>query len=1334
MERLYLRLFGAFQLRDEGGRTILLPTKKTKALLSYLAFHGGRPHERARLAALLWEDSNEPQARESLRQALSLLRKALSPHHAYALATRSDTVEIESAALLVDAVEFERRVAGADTAGLHDAVQLYHGTFLEGFDLRAPEFEGWLASVRQQLNEKAVDALNRLLSHHAGAGQVERGIAVATRLIALDPLGEHAHRALMQLYCRQGRHAAALAQYRLCSDVLAKELGIEPEAATKALYREIRGQRSRLYDERAAAARERPAEQEPDERKSPMAGAMAVVPEGLERRQMTILACELSGLDVLSSQVDPEDLQPVLAAFRQTCRDIAANFGGLVHTFPGSSMTVCFGYPHADEHGAEQAVRAALALADAAPQVDVGGAAQICARAGIATSPVVIGGLIDGAGSSPALVGEAPRLAVLLQTAAEPGAVVIAETTRDLIGGLFDYEPLDERVSGALGLPPAWRVTGERRDASRFDALRGAGVATFVGRAAELERLLASWRRVGGSTGRVELIGGDAGIGKSRLARVFQERIAHLPHRWLHYQCSPFHTDSPLYPVIRQIERAAGLAPQDGSDRKLDRLERMLTDAGLGASADLAENVPLFAALLSIPASPRYPPLTLNPAQLRRKTLAALLAAIERLALRQPVVMMVEDAHWADASTLEFLDLLAERIRRLPVLALVTHRPEFEAPWTCLDHVGALSLAGLDDGDIRSIVLEMSGGRPLPPEVVAQIVHKTDGVPLFVEELTRTVLESGAVPVRRPGTAGVPPAPPSSVVREGRDGMRIAIPATLRDSLMARLDRLGRAKEIAQTGAVIGREFSQAVLEAVVPAPAQQLTEHLAWLTEAGLLGTRHAAAERSYVFRHALIQDAAYETIGRSRRQNLHAAVAQALLDRYSDAAESQPEILAHHYTEAGMVAEALDFWLKAGRIAAARSAHKEAIARLEKGLAVLKAASFPVCELRRRELTFLAVLGPVSMAVHGYGGTETQSVFERAFQLIDDQTPALEKLHILCGLWNVRFHRAELADALVLAQQCLDFAQASQIGHNLANCLMGQTLSSMGEFAAAQHHFQRVIDNYRVGTSDPASLLFVNEPVLALSYMAWILRARGYLGESETLAQEAIVLARQGSNAISVAAALVGRMFMALHGAPVPEPIAFADDTIAYCKEHELALYEHWTSFIRGALQFRQGDTVAGIETMRAAMAAAGTKHSRQFRPFQLACVGAACGVLGRSDEALMLLDEGLALAEAGGEKQSLSAIHRLRGEALLRLGQSQKARQALDCALETARRQGALIEELRAAMTAVRHAGESDRPEACAALLSVYSRFEEGHSLPDLRAASKLLSLSPADVSPP
>jgi DNA-binding SARP family transcriptional activator len=525
MERPYLRLFGAFQFGNEEGRVFSLATKKTKALLSYLAYHAGQAHQRAKLAALLWEDSGEMQARESLRQSLSLLRKVLSPYYTHALVAQADTVELKSGALFVDTVEFERLVAISDFASLGQAIQLYKGKFLEGFDLRASEFEGWLSSVRQQLNEKAIDALIKLLSHHVAAGNVERGITIATRLLSLDPLQESAHRCLMELYCKQGRYAAALQQYRLCSDVLSSELGVEPETSTKALYQEIREQRNRPREGTIVARRK------PESPKARIKVVEPPYPEAFERRQITILVCDPLGLDELSIQLDPEELPSILAALRQTYGEVVSNFGGRIREFSGSRMTVCFGYPYANEHGAEQAIRAALALSNAVPRLDIDRTWKIRARVGIATSNVVIGDLAGDDGSVQALVGEAPKLATLLQSVAAPGTIVIAEATRQLVGALFEYEALEAGLSASLGLGPAWRVLGERNSLSRFEALRGSGTTAFVGRQVELQRLLNRWQRAKGSSGWIELVGGDAGIGKSRLARAFQETIASEPWR-----------------------------------------------------------------------------------------------------------------------------------------------------------------------------------------------------------------------------------------------------------------------------------------------------------------------------------------------------------------------------------------------------------------------------------------------------------------------------------------------------------------------------------------------------------------------------------------------------------------------------------------------------------------------------------------------------------------------------------------------------------------------------------------------------------------------------------
>jgi DNA-binding SARP family transcriptional activator/tetratricopeptide (TPR) repeat protein len=1302
MAQPILRLFGAFQLELEAGKPVVLPTKKTKALLAFLAYHDKQPYERAKLAALLWADSAETQARESLRQTFSLLRRALSGIHADPLLTLGDTVALKPGVFWIDIVEFEQLAKG-EAADLERAVQLYRGEFLEGFDLRAPEFETWLLSVRQQLNEKVIKALNRLLIHHIDAGNVERGIGTATRILSLDPLQESAHRSLMELYGKQRRFADALRQYRICCEVLSQQLGVEPEAATTTLYRQIREQRNRPRDDDTGLERRKPTQSPSTE------GAPAGVPRMLEGRQITIMACDLFRLDAYSSRLDPEDLQPVLGAYKKTCIDIVSNFGGLVRKFSGDGMTVYFGYPQANEHSAEQAIRAGLALVDAIPRVDTAIAQQAQVRVGIATGPVLIGDLPEDADMTEALVGEAPKLATLLQSLARPGSVVIAATTREFVGDLFDYVPSEAVRS--LGLAPAWHVVGERESASRFDARHESRTMKFVGREDELELLLDRWQSAKAFPGRFVLIEGEAGIGKSRLARAFQERISGEPHHCLNFQCSPFHANSPLYPLGRHIELVAGLSAKDTPDEKLAKLERMLTDLGSRSQ----DPVLYLASLLSIPLNDRYGPVRLNPAQLRRKILATLLAHVENLALRNPVMMIFEDTHWADASTLEFLSLLVERIRQLPVLVLVTCRPGLDVPWSSLDHVGTLSLRRLDDKYVRSIIREVSRDRHLPSEVTTEIVRKADGVPLFVEELVKTVFESGV------SVAGGEPSKPDVPL------WRPTIPASLRDSLMARLDQLASAKEIAQTGAVIGREFSQKLLASVAGIPNQQLEDGLISLAESGLINAGGSSTERSYAFKHALIQDAAYETIPKSRRQNLHAAVARALLDADPDVAEIQPEVLAHHYTEARVTAEALGFWLKAGKFSDGRSAHKEAIAHLERGLGVLKAVPLASQERARWELLFLTAMGPSVMAIHGFGATESQKVFQRAHDLLDDSTPFLDRLQVLCGLWNILVHRGEQAAAFPIAQRCLELAQAANCGLDRANGQMGHTFVLMGEFTAALHYFQLVLDYYRSAKKDDFTRhLLIDDHVLALTYMARILWALGFPVRSVDAVREAIELARKKAHPPSVATALVGCLFMEVHGVPLQQASAQAREALAYCEEHEFVLYQRWTRFLCGALLVREGDIEAGIEMMESSIAAAEASQNRVFRPFQLACVGSAYAKLGNFESGLKKLDEAISTAGAHGEKQSLATLHRIRGEILSDLGLNGDADQAFASALSVARVQRHRLEELRVAIAMVRHATAPDKAEPARRLLKdIYSTFEDGLEFPDVQAARDLLN---------
>src|SRR6478609_3972238 len=598
---------------------------------------------------------------------------------------------------------------------------------------------------------------------------------------------------------------------------------------------------------------------------SPMAAA--------ERRHLTVMICDLVGSTALSARLDPEDMGALIDAFQAACARITLAFDGFLADFRGDGILAYFGYPRAHEDDAERTVRAALDIAAAVARLKTPAEEPLSVRIGIATGLVVVGDLGGGSGlREHTVIGDTPSLAARLQALAEPGTVVVAASTRRLLGDLFRLRD--------LGLHKV------------------KGLAELIGREDELEFLLKRQRRAWKGEGQIVLISGEPGIGKSRLVTALEERIADEPHTLLHYQCSPHHTNSALYPFIAQLERAVGFKADDAPEKRLDKLEALLAVA----APRVQDTAPLFAALLSIPFGDRYPKVAPNPAQQRRRTFAALLDQFESLARQKPILLLFEDAHWADATSLELLDLTIERIRQLPVLALFTLRPEFEPPWVGLPNVGTLTLGRLDRNNVESIVTQVAGGRALPAEVMNQIVAKTDGNPLFVEELTKTVIEGDILVEDADGYRLDGPLPP------------LAIPTTLQDSLMARLDRLAPVKEISQIGAAIGREFSYSLMREVVGRDEPSLKNALAKLEQAELVFCRGEPPDAVYSFKHALVRDAAYESLLKSRRLQLHGQIARAMEEKFPSIVVSQPEIVAHHFAEAGLFEPAVGYWLKAG------------------------------------------------------------------------------------------------------------------------------------------------------------------------------------------------------------------------------------------------------------------------------------------------------------------------------------------------------------------------------------------------------------------------------------
>jgi class 3 adenylate cyclase/tetratricopeptide (TPR) repeat protein len=655
--------------------------------------------------------------------------------------------------------------------------------------------------------------------------------------------------------------------------------------------------------------------------RSPAPPVESLTAEG-ERRQVSVLFCDLVGSTALSNRLDPEDYRRVLARYHETGIGCVQRFEGFVAQIQGDGIVAYFGYPLAHEGEAERAIRAALAIVQALSALDVGLGAPLAVRIGVASGLVVVSHVLAPDKSA---VGETPNLAQRLQTLAQPGEVMVSERTRALARGAFDYAERGLHTLKGIAEPTrVWQVLGPSGAASRFEAATADALTPMVGREQEIALLVDRWERARAGEGQVVLLQGEPGIGKSRMLRAFRERLGDRIELALQYQCSPYYVNSAFYPIIDHLERALRFERDDSAEARLDKIERRVT----GELGRTATECQLLACVMTLPAETRYRPLEMTPQRRKEETVALLVDIVAQIACQQAAVVLFEDVHWADPSTIEVLTALVARAERLPLLVLITYRPEFQPPWIAHSHVTPIGLTRLSRAQGANIALRVAGGKPLPSDLTVQIVDKTDGVPLFIEELTRAVLESGIVV-----DTG------ERYDCRGESG-KLTIPATLRDSLMARLDRLLPAKEVAQIGACLGREFDHELLRAVSPMSEAQLDVALGELTASELVFRRGIPPRASYLFKHALVQDAAYDSLLKSKRQALHAQIAEAIRERFPAKARSEPELLAHHYTEAGITDQAILYWQRAGELAQQRFALQEAVGSYRRAVQLLGTA----------------------------------------------------------------------------------------------------------------------------------------------------------------------------------------------------------------------------------------------------------------------------------------------------------------------------------------------------------------------------------------------------------
>ena len=1026
-----------------------------------------------------------------------------------------------------------------------------------------------------------------------------------------------------------------------------------------------------------------------------------------ERRQVTVMFSDLVGSTALSTRLDPEDLREVISAYQRSVAETVRHFGGFVARYMGDGVLIYFGYPTAHEDDAERAVRSGLALIDAIAALPASEPLQV--RIGAATGMVVVGDLVgSGEAQEHDIVGETPNLAARLQGIAEPNMVVIAEGTRRLLGNLFELQDLGPKeLKGIAGPVKAFAVRRPRSVESRFEALHSEP-SRLVGRKEELWLLQRRWNEAKAGDGQLTLIYGEPGIGKSRLAFAFQEKIKGDPHHWLLYQCSPHRNQTALYPVINQLECAAGFSVADNDEAKLDKLKAHLAPS----SQDLTGDLVLFAELLSVRCDAGLPALSISPQRRKELVLEQFIAHIESLTTQKPVFIVLEDAHWIDPTTQELFDTLVERIRTLPVLLILTYRPEFAPPWLGQSHVTVLALNRLGRRENAAMIRQVAKGKDLPPVLLEQIVARTDGVPLFIEEVTRSVLESDVLREEDDAYVMVKPL------------LHFSLPATLQASLIARLDRLASLRTVIQAGAAFGREFAYPLMRAVCNLSDSELERALDQLAASGLVHQRGGVPHAIYTFKHALVQDAAYGTMLKSQRIEIHARIVETLEREFPEIPKRNPDTLAYHCTAACSAEKAIDYWLKSARMSLGRSAGTEAQAQLEGATVLLRDITDPRAR-QQFEARIQVALGDTFVMTKGFASPDVASTLTTARALLDESAYPRESLQAFGALCNYHLIRSEAPKILQLALPFLR-RPADSLGAMVGHYEAGLAYLHIGKFEDARLQLEQALSLYEEDSCRP--IAFMAGIHVHTFSLVWLSLTYLYLGKLKTATEmiaAAVSDARGRQHPFTLVSALLASARFFIHTRNRHEAVAATEEGFAIANEQRSPYHISRANVLKAVNLVEAGRAMEGISLMEHALVQHRKTGANFQSSFNLSCLAGAYARAQEYERALQYADQAIHEVERTGERWWAAEAQRAKGRILLAANPTY-ARQAeshFRAALDCAQRQGARFWELRAAYDLASLWNTEGRRSEAKNLLSPYGKFIESVELPDLEDARQL-----------